>query len=316
MSDEQDDQGRFPIRVAARISGVAAERIRSWETRHAAVSPARSGGGTRQYSAADLERLRLLGRAVASGHRIGAIATLGDAALMELLREGSEHDRDEDSSLSMVAREAIEALDASKVRSLFAELVERMGTMIFARNDAMALAYEIGARWEAGLLPISSEHRATGILRSLLLDRLDSIRSSDGVGPRIIFATPSGERHDLGLLVASLVAASKGADLVFLGAEVPVEDLTLAEEGSRANVLDLGFVIEDSNDVAGYLKNVRRRLDKRVDLRGGGLGMTRVESVSGVDRIEYVDRLDAFVLEARGNDYAATQQLFVKGGAS
>lgn len=210
----------------------------------------------------------------------------------------------------------VAALDASKVRSLFAELVERMGTMTFARNDAMALAHEICVRWEAGLLPISSERRATGLLRSLLLDRLDSIRSSDGVGPRNVFATPSGERHDLGLLVASLVAASKGAEGVFLGAEVPVEDLTLAEEGSRANVIDLGFVTEESNDVAGCLNNVRRRLGKRVTLRGGARGMTRIESVSGVDRVEYVDRLDAFVLEARGNDYASTQQLLVKGGAS
>ena len=316
MSDEQDEQGRFPIRVAARLSGIAAERIRSWETRHAAVLPARSGGGTSQCSAADLERLRLLGRAVASGHRIGDIATLDDAALTDLLREGSEHDWDADSSLFMVAREAIEALDASKVRSLFAELVERMGTMIFARNDAMALAYEIGARWEAGLLPISSEHRATGILRSLLLDRLDSIRSSDGVGPRIIFATPSGERHDLGLLVASVVAASKGAEVVFMGAEVPLEDLTLAVEGSRANVLDLGFVTEDSNDVAGCLKNVRQRRDQRVTLWGGSRGMTRVESISCGDRIEYVDRLQGLVLELRGNDYASTQQPWVKGGTS
>ena len=147
MSDEQDGQERFPVRLAARLSGIAAERIRSRETRHhAAVSPARSCGGGRQYSAADLKRLRLLGRAVASGRRIGDIATLDDAVLTDLLREGTEHD------------------------------------------------------WEAGLMPISSERMATGIIRSLLLDRLDSIRSSDGVGPRIIFATPSGERRDPGLL--------------------------------------------------------------------------------------------------------------------
>ena len=44
--------------------------------------------------------------------------------------------------------------------------------------------------------------------------------------------------------------------------------------------------------------------------------MTRVESVSGVDRIEHFDRLKGFVLEARGNDYASTQQPLVWGGAS
>ena len=235
MSDEQDGQERFPVRLAARLSGIAAERIRSRETRHhAAVSPARSCGEGRQYSAADLKRLRLLGRAVASGRRIGDIATLDDAVLTDLLREGTEHD------------------------------------------------------WEAGLMPISSERMATGIIRSLLLDRLDSIRSSDGVGPRIIFATPSGERRDPGLLVASLVVASKRSEVVFRGAEVPVEDFNLAVEGSRINVFDLGIVTEDSIDVAGCFRNVKRRLDKRA-VFGGGI---------------------------RGNDYASTQQPWVKGGTS
>ncbi len=263
MSDEQDGQERFSVRVAARLSGIAAERVRSRETRHhAAVSPARSGGEGRQYSAAELKRLRLLGRAVASGHRIGDIATLDDAVLTDLSKEETER------------------------------------------------------VWEAGLMPISSERMATGILRSLLLDRLDSIRSSDGVGPRIIFATPSGERRDPGLLVARPVVVGKRSEVVFRGAEVPVPDFTLAVEGSRINVLDLGIVTEDSIDVAGCFKNVKRRLDKRAVFGDGSRGMTRGESISCGDHIEYVDRFQEMVLELRGNDYASTQQPWVKEGTS
>ena len=313
QDDQQDAEGRFPIRVAARLSGIAAERIRSWETRHDAISPARSEKGTRRYSATDLERLRMLGRAVDAGHRIRDIAQLPDAALVELLGEGSAGDSYADSSLFTLAQEAIESLDAARVRSLFNERLDRMGTMSFARNDAMALAHEIGTRWEAGAMPISAEHMTTGILRSLLMDRLDAINRSDGIGPRILFATPSGERHDLGLLVASLVTANSGADVVFLGAEVPLEDLATAVEGSRADVLALGFVTGEPSEVADSLKILRRRIDKRVAIWVGGRGITGVESIPGVDRADNFDRLEAFVLEARGNSYKPNGEATAKG---
>jgi len=198
-SDEQDDQGRFPIRLVTRLSGIAAERIRSWETRHdAAVSPTRSGGGARQYSPADLGRLGRLGRAVESGHLVGDIATLDDATLKGRLREEPTNDWDENSSFLMVAREAIKAL------------VKR----------------------------------------------------------------------------------------------------------GRSKVLDLGSVAEDSNNTLGCLEDVSQRLDKRVTFWNGDREMTRAESNSGIDRIEFFDLLEGVVLEARGNDYESTCQPLVKRGAS
>lgn len=51
----------FVISVAARLIGVHAQTLRAYE-REGLVAPARSGGGVRMYSAADIERLLLIRR--------------------------------------------------------------------------------------------------------------------------------------------------------------------------------------------------------------------------------------------------------------
>ena len=55
-----------------------------------AVEPARSDGGQRLYSDAEVEKLRLLRRATSGGRSIGAVAALPVHELARLVREDDE----------------------------------------------------------------------------------------------------------------------------------------------------------------------------------------------------------------------------------
>lgn len=59
--------------------------------------------------------------------------------------------------------------------------------------------------------------------------------------PKIVFATPAGERHELGLLSAALLAASAGYGVVYLGQDLPASDIThaAATAGSRIVMVSL-----------------------------------------------------------------------------
>ncbi len=48
----------YPIRTAARLSGVTVRRIRAWEDQYHLLRPARTSGKHRLYSEEDIERLR------------------------------------------------------------------------------------------------------------------------------------------------------------------------------------------------------------------------------------------------------------------
>ncbi len=71
------DHGVYGISVAAELSGVAVPSLRLYE-RYGLLTPARSGGGTRRYSADDLARLRRISELVDAGVNLAAIARILD----------------------------------------------------------------------------------------------------------------------------------------------------------------------------------------------------------------------------------------------
>jgi MerR family transcriptional regulator, heat shock protein HspR len=84
MSDEPDapgmptaGQGVYGISVAAELSGIAVQSLRLYE-RHGLLTPSRSDGGTRRYSADDLARLQRISELVAAGVNLAGIARILD----------------------------------------------------------------------------------------------------------------------------------------------------------------------------------------------------------------------------------------------
>ncbi|ORB14487.1 MerR family transcriptional regulator [Mycobacterium noviomagense] len=71
------DQGVYGISVAAELSGAGTQSLRLYE-RHGLVTPARSEGGTRRYSADDLVRLQRITELVAAGVNLAGIARILD----------------------------------------------------------------------------------------------------------------------------------------------------------------------------------------------------------------------------------------------
>jgi MerR family transcriptional regulator/heat shock protein HspR len=81
------NRGVYGISVAAELSGISEQSLRLYE-RQGLLTPARSAGGTRRYSADDLARLQRISELVAAGVNLAGIdriLTLEDrnAALSE-----------------------------------------------------------------------------------------------------------------------------------------------------------------------------------------------------------------------------------------
>ncbi len=79
-----DTTVRYPIGVAARLTGIQVETLRVWERRYAVIGPKVSATGRRLYATADLERLRLIKQLVDSGHPISSVASVPSEKLLEL----------------------------------------------------------------------------------------------------------------------------------------------------------------------------------------------------------------------------------------
>jgi len=103
--------GNYRSGVAARLAGVPVETLRVWERRYAVVGPRLSAGRQRLYSAAEVQRLRLIKRLVDMGHPIGSIAPLQTDVLVGMRAASKVLEPSRDSALDEgVARQFRTAL--------------------------------------------------------------------------------------------------------------------------------------------------------------------------------------------------------------
>jgi len=69
------DRGVYGISVAAELSGISEQSLRLYE-RHGLLTPERSAGGTRRYSADDLVRLQRISELVAAGVNLAGVVRI------------------------------------------------------------------------------------------------------------------------------------------------------------------------------------------------------------------------------------------------
>ena len=74
-SSPSSDRGVYGISVAAELSGIKEQSLRLYE-REGLLTPARSEGGTRRYSADDLARLQRISLLVGAGVNLAGIARI------------------------------------------------------------------------------------------------------------------------------------------------------------------------------------------------------------------------------------------------
>jgi len=271
-------RGRHPIRVAARRSGLSEAVIRSWEMRYGAVRPSRSRSGRRLYTDDDIRRLRLLKLATAAGRRISEVAGFSLEQLDALSRE-DEAARAHPTARAVEGAQgprldeclaAIEALDADRLHDALAKALRELGATLLSRTVLAPLMLEVGRRWRKGSLRIVHEHLASVIVGVFVanLARSDQLPPS---APRIVVATPSGHHHELGALLVTEAATQVGWKPLYLGANLPAEEIAtaVAAVGARAIALSLTHPAGDPR-AAGELRALRKHVGLDVALLLGG----------------------------------------------
>jgi len=285
------DELTYPLGAAARLTGLNPDTIRAWERRYHVVVPQRTTGGTRRYTAADLERLRLVKAAVDAGHRIGQVAALGADALRSLSRSDGSSEADSPSDVCDPILAALERLDAVELERRVALQLSALGPRRFASRVASPLLERIGESWSQGRLSVAAEHMASSLLRSLLGASLRPGPTATSLAP-IVFATLEGERHELGLLIAAITAAAAGAHVVYLGPDLPVDDLVGAAGTAQAGAVALSVVGSQPAQALTEIQRLRAQLPSAIEVWVGGSGSSVAREVKGVSVLGSLEALE------------------------
>ena len=257
---------QFRIGELSRRTGVSPDLLRAWERRYGVLRPARSAGGLRLYSSADVERVRLMRE-----HLSGGVAAAEAAALVAGADEGVAGPAADLSELRAALAAALDHFDESHAqavldRALSAATVDSVLTQL-----VLPYLHELGDRWAEGRASIAQEHFASAVLRGRLLGLARGW--GNGLGPLALAACLPGERHDLGLLCFGLALRGRGWRIAYLGADTP---LATVEEAAGTLAPDLVVLVAvtpgRTTDVASGLRTLGER--HRVALAGAGATQT------------------------------------------
>jgi DNA-binding transcriptional MerR regulator/methylmalonyl-CoA mutase cobalamin-binding subunit len=297
-----EKQKKYPIKVVAKMTGLTVHAIRMWEKRYKLVEPDRTASNRRLYSEQDIQRLRLLKQATDMGYGISQVAAMDSNELEQLVLALQQAPQRNQSDLSSPAIEAnlqtsfqeslkaIQSLNAIQLENILLDAAVSFSQPVILENLILPLIQNVGVSWQNGVLRIYHEHLATSVIRKFLLDQLSAIRLPPSA-PDMIVTTPAGQTHELGALIAALIAVTQGWNVTYLGASLPVEDIAavIKEKNAQSLLLSLVYPLQDPK-LEKELARLREIIGKEITIIVGGRAVNSYLPVlQSIDAIIYTD---------------------------
>ncbi|HSC48641.1 MAG TPA: cobalamin B12-binding domain-containing protein [Gaiellaceae bacterium] len=209
--------GYLRIGELSRRTGVSVELLRAWEKRYGLLDPARSGGGFRLYSDADVERVQSMQRHIGEG------LAAAEAARRALAPTAPPPETD-GGLVAAGRRELAEALarfDEARAHAVFDRLLASVSLDTLLAEVVIPYLHDLGEEWERGEATVAQEHFASSLVRGRLLGLARGWGA--GAGPHALLACPPGELHDLALIAFGLALRARGWRITYLGQDTPLE---------------------------------------------------------------------------------------------
>jgi len=243
-----EETAKYPIKYVSMRTGFTQNLIRTWENRYDLLEPQRTNTKRRLYTDNDIEKLIAIKKALAEGMKIGELSSMSTSEIRQIVNKtqdiGQELTVYSEENLT-TAFAFINNYDMKGLKDFLGHQKILLPKFEFISKILIPLLVEIGDKWADGKIRISQEHFATAIIR----DELGSlIETHDNANlPSVVCCTPKGQQHDLIALAIAAVLSMNGLQTIFLGANVPAEEIiaTAMKTKAKAVVISIIYPTED-----------------------------------------------------------------------
>ena len=293
---------KLGIKVISNSSGILPHTLRVWENRYNAFSPGRSDGGQRLYSENDLRKANLLASLTRQGHAISKVAHLSTDELENLLVI-APFPKIKMKAKGKVVEQLLGYVKQYKVDYVLRELQmlrSSLSVKSFIFDVVLSVIREAGTLVACGEYSVTQEHIVSTIIRDQL-GQIQIPRSQDKA-QEMVFATPSGNFHELAVLIAEIIARANRKPTRFLGAGHPAESLGEALNVFESPYLVLGVISSDrwdyERDIVNYLVELDQSLKTKISvILGGGTekDFPHFENIIQVISLNSLEKFDEFI---------------------
>lgn len=275
----------YNIQTVSQLCGLSTHCIRAWEKRYSAIKPERMENGRRIYSEAELNRLVMLGKLSSLGNSISLIANLPDEDLARLLEKMTQGKATPVNLATggrtvepqVYLQNILMALDLYKLDVLAHELNKAamdLSPKDFALEVVLVLFRKVGENVESGKMSIAQEHTLSALTKFYIGNRIGQhYQVSKKSRFKITIATPAGEFHSIGLMLASLLMVEHGINFIYLGADLPEESIADCAKATDTDAVLLAVSPAYKSHNPGiniFTTNLRRLLPAKTQLWIGG----------------------------------------------
>jgi len=217
----------YQIKELEHLTGIKAHTIRIWEKRYGLITPHRTDTNRRYYDDNQIRKLLNVATLISNGIKISRIASYSEKEINELILDSTEEKQQEDKS-TVYINDLIKTMlgfDEAEFERIFMLAVLHYGMYETMCRIIYPFLNKTGVLWSVKKAIPVQEHFANCIIRRKLIAAIDDLPACAANSKSFLLFLPPGEWHETGLLFANYLIRAAGHKTIYLGQNVPYENI-------------------------------------------------------------------------------------------
>ena len=227
---------KFTIKDLENLSGIKAHTIRIWEQRYSFLKPSRTDTNIRYYSNDDLKTILNISILNKYGYKISHINKMSvndvQARVAELNLAGAQQERIVNELIQVMVDLDISGFEKTLDKQITSNGIEKVIIRII-----FPFFERIGILWQTGHINPAQEHLTTNIIRQKLIVGIDQAKPVLKIKRSFLLFLPEREHHELGLLLVYYLLKKRGAEVFYIGANVPLKDAQFVNDTKKPDFI-------------------------------------------------------------------------------
>ncbi len=257
------------------LSGIKAHTIRIWEKRYGLLEPQRSTTNIRYYSDNELRKLLNVSMLVKHGYKISKVSNYENGQIQKEVLKLNEKSLPSESMIDQLVVHMVN-FDHKSFEDLLLQQIDQIGFEETFMENIFPLFEKVGIYWQIGTIFPAQEHFVSNIIRELLIKESSGINNHDSTST-VLFFLKEGEMHEISLLFYHYLALKSGYKTIYLGQNVPFEDLVKMDGVQQFDRIFTAFINGiDEKELEDYITEMYKAFKrKKIFVTGAQISMVK-----------------------------------------
>lgn len=252
----------FTIKDLENLTGVKAHTIRIWEQRYSFLKPQRTDTNIRFYNNDELKTILNIALLNKHGYKISHINRMSVEEMKDKILSLSNTLAQQERTVNELIQAMVD-LHMEQFEALLDDYMRSRGVEKTISQIIFPFMERIGVLWVTDHINPAQEHLISNIIRQKLIMGIETVQSYIKVNRTVLLFLPEGEYHEIGLLYVQYLLKSRGINTIYLGANIPLEDVQYVAELKRPDYIFSHLTSVSSGfSFERFLLQLTKKLDK------------------------------------------------------